>query len=108
MVATDVAARGLDIPAVDAVLNFDVPLSSEDYVHRVGRTARAGRGGRALTLVTQYDVALIKQLEAGVGHELAVCEGVDEAAALEGITRVFAARRAALLAIEGRAQRAAA
>ncbi len=48
-----VACRGLDIPGVDLVLNYDVPSNSKDYVHRVGRTARAGRSGRSVTLVTQ-------------------------------------------------------
>jgi superfamily II DNA/RNA helicase len=107
MVATDVAARGLDIPTVDLVINFDVPLSCEDYVHRVGRTARAGCGGRALTFVSQYDVKLVEEIEANIGHKMSLYE-VDEGEAMAEITKVFAARRAAALAIEGRAQRRAA
>jgi ATP-dependent RNA helicase DDX47/RRP3 len=55
---------GLDIPAVDVVINFDIPTHSKDYIHRVGRTARAGRAGKSITLVTQYDVELIQRIEA--------------------------------------------
>jgi ATP-dependent RNA helicase DDX49/DBP8 len=56
LVATDIAARGLDVPAVSAVLNYNVPAMPADYVHRVGRTARARRKGVAVTLVSQYEV----------------------------------------------------
>jgi superfamily II DNA/RNA helicase len=55
LVASDVAARGLDIPAVSHVFNFDVPVHAEDYVHRIGRTGRAGRSGTAITLVAPSD-----------------------------------------------------
>ena len=70
LVATDVASRGLDIPAVDLVVNYDVPTNSKDYVHRVGRTARAGRSGRAVTLVTQYDVELFQKIEQLIGKKM--------------------------------------
>lgn len=67
LVATDVASRGLDIPTVELVLNFDVPRTQEDYVHRVGRTARAGRKGCAITLLSQYDIDIFKEIETYLG-----------------------------------------
>ena len=64
MVATDVAARGLDIVDLPAVFNFDVPYNAEDYVHRIGRTGRAGASGLAVTLVTRDDTRLVADIEA--------------------------------------------
>jgi superfamily II DNA/RNA helicase len=55
LVATDVASRGIDVPTISHVINFDLPMKAEDYVHRIGRTARAGRNGTSVTLVTQRD-----------------------------------------------------
>lgn len=63
LVASDVAARGLDLPDVGHVFNFDVPIHSEDYVHRIGRTGRAGRSGAAFTLVTKRDTKYIDAIE---------------------------------------------
>ncbi|KAJ7132808.1 P-loop containing nucleoside triphosphate hydrolase protein [Mycena crocata] len=70
LVATDIASRGLDIPSVDVVINFDIPTHSKDYIHRVGRTARAGRAGKSITLVTQYDVELVQRIEQTVGKKM--------------------------------------
>ncbi len=63
LVATDVAARGLDIADLPAVFNFDVPFNAEDYVHRIGRTGRAGASGLAVTLVTRDDTRLVSDIE---------------------------------------------
>jgi len=63
LVASDVAARGLDIPAVSHVYNYDIPTHAEDYVHRIGRTGRAGRSGAAITLVTPGDQKYLQSIE---------------------------------------------
>jgi ATP-dependent RNA helicase DDX47/RRP3 len=60
----------LDLPSVDIVINYDVPTSSKDYIHRVGRTARAGRSGKSITIVTQYDVELMQRVEAVIGKKM--------------------------------------
>src|SRR5205085_8664183 len=63
LIATDVAARGLDIEHLTHVVNFDVPASPEAYLHRIGRTGRAGRGGTAITLVEPREHRLLKLIE---------------------------------------------
>ena len=68
LAASDVAARGLDIPDVSHIFNFDVPWQSDDYVHRIGRTGRAGKEGRSLTLVTPEDVKQLKDIEKMLGE----------------------------------------
>ncbi|CAF1491879.1 unnamed protein product [Rotaria magnacalcarata] len=70
LIATDVASRGLDIPHVDIVINYDIPTHSKDYIHRVGRTARAGRSGKSITFVTQYDIELYQRIEHLIGKQL--------------------------------------
>ncbi|MBX4336282.1 DEAD/DEAH box helicase [Bartonella raoultii] len=68
LVASDVAARGLDIPAVSHVFNYDVPTHAEDYIHRIGRTGRANRSGKAFTIVTKTDQKYINAIEE-ISHE---------------------------------------
>ena len=70
IVCSDVAARGLDIPDVSHVFNFDVPTHSEDYVHRIGRTGRAGRSGVALTIVTEDDMKYVDQIQSLIGKAI--------------------------------------
>ncbi len=70
LIASDVAARGLDIPNVSHVFNFDVPVNPEDYIHRVGRTGRAGRMGTAVTLVTSSEIKALSAIESLVKSPL--------------------------------------
>lgn len=70
LVATDIAARGLDVDDVDAVVNFELPRDPEDYVHRIGRTARAGRKGKAITFVGRRDFSLMSRIERFIGVKL--------------------------------------
>ena len=70
LVATNVAARGLDIPAVSHVINYDMPSNLEEYVHRIGRTARMGRDGTAITFVSEWDFPVLDLIHAHVGDDL--------------------------------------
>ena len=63
VVATDVAARGIDIERISLVVNYDIPLDAESYVHRIGRTGRAGRSGRALLFVEPRERRLLRNIE---------------------------------------------
>ncbi|XP_031557793.1 probable ATP-dependent RNA helicase DDX49 isoform X2 [Actinia tenebrosa] len=98
LVATDVASRGLDIPAVELVVNSNVPASPKDYIHRVGRTARAGKGGMAVTLVTQYDVERVKAIEAVINTKLTELK-TSEKEVLTLLKGVLVARREAELKV---------
>lgn len=107
LIATDVASRGLDIPEVDLVINYDVPRNPDDYIHRVGRTARAGKKGEAITLIGQRDVTLILAIEARIGTKMDAFEeegvNIETRVVRDGLKDVGERKRVALLDIdEGR------
>ena len=70
LVATDVAARGIDIDNITHVINYDIPLENESYVHRVGRTGRAGKRGKAISFVTPNEDRFLAEIEAYIGFEI--------------------------------------
>ncbi len=74
LVATDVAARGIDIESITHVVNFDFPRKAEDYVHRIGRTGRAGQQGTAFSLVGKKDAFLIPEVESYTGQKIKIVE----------------------------------
>lgn len=92
---TDVASRGLDLPSVDLVINYDLPGHGKEYVHRVGRTARAGQAGETVAMVTQYDVEVYQRLELLLGKKLPAYPVPDEATVLVLLERVSEAQRLA-------------
>ena len=96
--ATDVASRGIDIPAVEVIINYDPPRNVSDYVHRIGRTARAERSGEAVTLVTQHDVGRFLAIEKGTTQRMEQFE-LNEQNFTSSLTRVIAAKRSARLAM---------
>ncbi len=95
LVASDVAARGLDIPAVSHVFNFDVPIHAEDYVHRIGRTGRAGREGAAFTLVTRREAKYVDAITKLITRDIEWLDGevVSDAASDEAEEKPRRGRR---------------
>ena len=75
LVATDVAARGIDIPGIGFVYNYDLPNVAENYVHRIGRTARAGRSGQSVTFCSQDEISELFQIEKFMKADIPVASG---------------------------------
>ncbi|MFC0273013.1 DEAD/DEAH box helicase [Metabacillus herbersteinensis] len=84
LVATDVAARGIDIENITHVINFDLPLEKESYVHRTGRTGRAGRSGKAITFVTPYEGKFLLEIEEYIGFKIQKKENPPKELVLNG------------------------
>jgi len=90
---TDVGSRGLDIPLVDMIVNYDLPSVPKEYIHRVGRTARAGRRGHAVSLVTPSDLHLMSSIETTIGQQLQERK-VDDKEIVKIVTEVQVTKRA--------------
>ncbi len=73
LVATDIAGRGIDVPGIEHVINFDVPENVEDYIHRAGRTARVDREGIVSSIATWQDLMMVRQIETALGHPIPRC-----------------------------------
>lgn len=99
LIATDVGSRGLDIPDVELVINWDLPSAWQDYVHRVGRTARNGKRGFAISFITERDISVIHTIEEKINVKLTELQGLDEDKILEKLNAVSTAKRVATMAL---------
>ncbi|XP_046626525.1 probable ATP-dependent RNA helicase DDX49 [Neodiprion virginianus] len=99
LIATEVAARGLDIPTVELVINHTVPNIPKEYIHRVGRTARAGRGGMAITIVTPNDIKLIHAIEEIIGTKLTEFK-IDDKEVVTIFTQISVTKREAEIKLD--------
>lgn len=78
LIATDVAARGIDVEGITHVINFDLPVEKEAYVHRIGRTGRAGAKGKAISLVNQFEERLLDSIQEYIGFEIPVSGNIED------------------------------
>lgn len=98
LIATDVASRGLDIPQVELVVNYDIPADADDFIHRVGRTARAGRLGDSLLIVTEHDITRIHAIEERINKKMELLEDIDDNKVIrDSLSKTSAAKREALM-----------
>lgn len=98
LIATDVASRGLDIPTVELVINFDIPADADDFIHRAGRTARAGRRGDSICIVTERDVERIHAIEERANKRMELLTEVDDDKVIDSsLQKIGAAKREAMM-----------
>ncbi|SCU92380.1 LANO_0E00606g1_1 [Lachancea nothofagi CBS 11611] len=101
LIATDVASRGLDIPTVQLVINYDISANPDTFIHRAGRTARAGRSGESICFVAQRDVSRVEAIEDRINKKMDEFTEVHDTAVIrKALSKVTAAKRESLMAME--------